>query len=249
MSISTGVIGDKEINCHLTYEIGIESMSNVIRSNFGQVKFQRKNRVMPLRGFTLKIQIYDEEIPVSPDIIFQRISYMKKSDEEFKEYFEFELAPYPLSLFDEKGMRKTKKSVFYDLFNPVTDYNFENAVYVIDGGFLLHRVVWQIRETFSSILNKYVNYVKQYYKNGVTIVFDGYPDDATISTKSAERYRRAIRHGAANVLFDETMCVTMSQEQFLPNDANNKRLIFFLQTQFVKMLDKTKELQDIVPFS
>lgn len=53
MSISTGVIGDKEINCHLTYEIGIESMSNVIRSNFGQVKFQRKNRVMPLRGFTL----------------------------------------------------------------------------------------------------------------------------------------------------------------------------------------------------
>jgi len=49
MSISTGVIGDKQINCHLAYEIGIESMSNVIGSNFGQVKFQRKNRVMPLR--------------------------------------------------------------------------------------------------------------------------------------------------------------------------------------------------------
>jgi len=47
--------------------------------------------------------------------------------------------------------------------------------------------------------------LKQYYKNGVTIVFDGYPDDATKSTKSVERYRRAIRYGAANVLFDETM--------------------------------------------
>jgi len=34
MSISTGVIEDKEINCHLAYEIGIESMSNVIGSNF-----------------------------------------------------------------------------------------------------------------------------------------------------------------------------------------------------------------------
>jgi len=39
---------------------------------------------------------------------------MKKSDEEFEEYFEFELAPYPLSLFDEKGMRKSKKSSFHD---------------------------------------------------------------------------------------------------------------------------------------
>lgn len=98
MSISTGVIGNKEINWHLAYEIGIESMSNVIGSNFGQVKFQRKNRVMPLRGFTSKVKMYDEEIPVSPDIIFLRISYMKKSDEEFKEYFKFKLAPYPLTI-------------------------------------------------------------------------------------------------------------------------------------------------------
>jgi len=48
---------------------------------------------MPLRGFTSKVKIYDEEIPVSTDVIFRRISYMKKSDEEFKEYFKFELAP------------------------------------------------------------------------------------------------------------------------------------------------------------
>lgn len=204
-------------------------MSNIIGSNFGQVKFQRKNRVTPLRGFASKVKIHEEEIPVSPDIIFRRISYIKKSDEEFKKYFEFELAPYPLSIFDEKGMRKTKKLVFYDLFNPVTDVNFENAFYLIDGGFLLHRVVWQTREQFSSILNKYVDYVKQYYKSGATIVFNGYPNHLTKSTKSAERYRRARRYEAANVLFDETMCVTMSQEQFLSNDANKQRLIFILQ--------------------
>lgn len=180
---------------------------------------------MPLRGFTSKLTIHDEEIPVSPDVIFRRISYIKKSDEEFKKFFEFELAPYPLALFDEKGMRKTRKSVFYDLFFPVTDYNFDNAVYVIDGGFLLHRVIWQTRKTFSSIITKYVEYVKRYYKRGAIIVFDGYPDDITKGTKSAERYRRAKRYGVANVLFDETMCATMSQKQFLSNDANKQRLI------------------------
>jgi len=58
------------------------------------------------------------------------------------------LASYPLLLFDEKRMSKIKKSVFYDLFFPVTDISFENAVYVIDGSFFLHSVVWQTREQF-----------------------------------------------------------------------------------------------------
>jgi len=96
MSISTGVIGDEKINCHLAYDIGKESISNIIGSKFGQVKFQRKNRVMPLRGFTSKLKIHNEEVLVSPDVTFRRISYIKKSDEEFKKYFEFELALYPL---------------------------------------------------------------------------------------------------------------------------------------------------------
>lgn len=78
MSMSPGVMGDKEINCHLAYEIGIESMSNIIGSNFGQVKFRQKDRVKLLRGFTSKLKNHDEEIPVSPDVIFRRISYMKK---------------------------------------------------------------------------------------------------------------------------------------------------------------------------
>jgi len=126
-------------------------------------------------------------------------------------------------------MRKTKKSVFYDLLYPVVDVSFENTVYIIDGGFLLHRVVWQTRETFSLIQNKYVEYVKKYYNIGATFVFDGYLDDETKDTKSVERYQRAKRYGVANVLFGETMCVTTSQEQFLSNYANKQRLISILR--------------------
>jgi len=51
--------------------------------------------------------------------------------------------------------------------------------------------------------------VKRYYKNGVNIVFDGYTDNATKSKKSVERYLKAIRYGPANLLFDDTMCVSM----------------------------------------
>jgi len=56
-------------------------------------------------------------------------------------------------------MRKTKKSVVYDLFNPVTDFNFENAFYVIGGGFIFQQETKRTREKLSSILNKCVDYM------------------------------------------------------------------------------------------
>ncbi|GBM95131.1 hypothetical protein AVEN_260201-1 [Araneus ventricosus] len=36
------------------------------------------------------------------------MSPLKKSDAELQKYFEFELAPFPLSHFDEGGLRKTR---------------------------------------------------------------------------------------------------------------------------------------------
>jgi hypothetical protein len=57
----------------------------------------------------------------------------------------FELAPYPLSIFEETGMRKTKKSVFHYLFSPTTEkVNLQDAVYVVDGVYLLLRVKRQV---------------------------------------------------------------------------------------------------------
>lgn len=232
ISISTGILGDETINCHKAFEIGNSSMNSIVGTNFEQVKFVRKNRVMPIRGLQSKIKISNEEIVVNPDTLFRRIAMLKKSDKELMEYFEYELAPYPLSLFDETGMRKTPKSVFYDFFTPVTDnVNFHGVAYVIDGGFLLHRVVWKIHEPFSEIVDSYVAYIKKYYFQGITyVVFDGYPEDLQVkSTKSAERLRRAKRCTAPEVLFTESMTATMSQENFLSNSRNKGRLITMLK--------------------
>ncbi|GBM64125.1 hypothetical protein AVEN_4719-1 [Araneus ventricosus] len=96
---------------------------------------------MPIRGFTSMVKVHDELTPVNPDTIFRRISLLKKSDSELQKYYEFELAPFPLSLFDEGRLRKTRKSVFYDLFSTATDVHFTSACYVVDGGLLLHRVL------------------------------------------------------------------------------------------------------------
>ncbi|CAG9762758.1 unnamed protein product [Ceutorhynchus assimilis] len=216
------------------YQIGSSSLESIIGSNFGQVKFSRKKRVLPMRGFTSSVKLHDEVVPVDLYTIFRRISFHKKTEYELKNYFTYELAPYPPSLFDEQGMmRKSRKSVFYDLFNPVeTPSNIGSALYVIDGGFLLHRVPWELRERFSSILNKYVEYVKKYFGSRSIIVFDGYPDDpGEKSTKSAERLRRN-KFMAANVKFDESMLLTISKDKFLSNEGNKKRMISMLIKKF-----------------
>ncbi|CAG9770015.1 unnamed protein product [Ceutorhynchus assimilis] len=234
MSLSTGVIGDENVNCHLSDQIGSSSLESIIGSNFGQVKFSRKKRVLPMRGFTSSVKLHNEVVPVDLYTIFRRISFHKKTEYELKNYFTYELAPYPPSSFDEQGMmRKSRKSVFYDLFNPVeTPSNIGSALYVIDGGFLLHRVPWELRERFSSILNKYVEYVKKYFGSRSIIVFDGYPDDpGEKSTKSAERLRRN-KFMAANVKFDESMLLTISKDKFLSNEGNKKRMISMLIKKF-----------------
>ncbi|GBM19016.1 hypothetical protein AVEN_140977-1 [Araneus ventricosus] len=92
---------------------------------------------MPIRGFTSKVKVHDELTPVNPDTILRRISLLKKSDAELQKYFEFKLAPFPLSFFDERGLHKTRKSVFYDLFSTATEVHFTSACYVVDGGFLI----------------------------------------------------------------------------------------------------------------
>ncbi|GBM76170.1 hypothetical protein AVEN_224129-1 [Araneus ventricosus] len=165
------------------------------------------------------------------------------SDAELQTYFEFELTQFPLSLFDEGGLRKTRKSVFYDLFSTTTVVHFTSACYVVDGAFLLRRVLCQEKESFSFILKKNVDYAKKHFKEGASIIFYGYPEDAEKSTKLVERIRRTKKHIAGYVMFDELLPATMSQEKFLSNDKNKQRLISMICVKFQKEGFVVKQVQ------
>ncbi|CAG9820707.1 unnamed protein product [Phaedon cochleariae] len=152
MSISSGLVGDERVNCCNAQDIGSIGISNIIGKDFDSVKFKRKDRVIPLGAINNSITIEEVAVPIDPLLIFHRMCIAKKTDEELQQYLEYELAPFPLSLFSEEGMRKGTKSSLYKAFTPLpSDVQFENKVHVIDGGFLLHRVVWQCNESFVSI--------------------------------------------------------------------------------------------------
>ena len=48
----------------------------------------------------------------------------------------------------------------------------ENITYILDGGALLHRIPWQLGETYEKILQDYTRYVTKCYDQAV-VVFDG----------------------------------------------------------------------------
>ncbi|KAK4884127.1 hypothetical protein RN001_000398 [Aquatica leii] len=122
-------------------------------------------------------------------------------DDELRQLYK--PAPFPLSLFDENGMRKNQKSAIYKCFQPANvDLDTSNITYIIDGGYLLHRVVWNKGETFDTIFDTYVHYVHKNYGDNVVIVFDGYNDHQK-NIKAAEQRRRCAKVSpSADIVFD-----------------------------------------------
>ncbi|CAG9760486.1 unnamed protein product [Ceutorhynchus assimilis] len=96
----------------------------------------------------------------NPLLLFQRITVTKQFENNLEGYHQYGLSPYPTSLLDDNGMRKTTKATLYDSMTPIDIELERNVTYIIDGGFLLHRVVWSKDDTFSVVMDKYVRYLQ-----------------------------------------------------------------------------------------
>ena len=181
------VQGNSHVHCHNAFEIVTQLVQSIIGKNFGELKYSKESKVINLQSMN-SVKIRNEEIVINPVLIFQRIAVPMEGMTGLKQYFAYELAPYPLSIIDNSIMRKTQKSKLYDNFKPLTNIpNVSECRYVVDGGFLLHKVVWPPGEMFDTVLNCYVDFVKRYYSANSIIVFDGYPENLSTSSKNAER--------------------------------------------------------------
>ena len=135
ISIASGIVGDNKINCHKAREVGIAAMSKMTGETFN-IKLKRA-KVLPLLTISSTIKFHDEKVPVDPVLLFQRMSISKTFEDEIEKLFEYELAPYLLSMFDKTGMHKTQKSAIYNCFESMEiEIDNTNANYIIDGGYL-----------------------------------------------------------------------------------------------------------------
>lgn len=231
-NIVTGLIGTEEINCYDALNVGIQAMKTLDGVNFNDIKQSKENKIISLLGVNSKLKIGEKTIAIDPLLLFQRICVMKKSDEELESYLKYELAPYPLPLFDTVGMRKSTKSALYSLFQSVDiNLNKETSLYIIDGGMLLYRVKWPTDSTYDKVFQEYVSYLKRNFGNSIIVVFDCYDGE---TTKSVERSRRSQATNSKEYKFTREMPVIISQEKFLSNYKNKSRFISYLIEELQK---------------
>ena len=76
----------------------------------------------------------------------------------------FALAPGPLTLFDEISMRKNDKvyQVVKSFCGCMSGSGYHQGnMFVMDGGYLLHRVIWPQHATYHHLYKAYVCYIKK----------------------------------------------------------------------------------------
>ena len=105
----------------MAHELGTDGVQRITGNTFEHVSFKRKDKVQTLATVTLKV--HGKQVAIDPLTIFHRLCITKQSEKDLKQHFKYELAPYPMSLFCEEGMRKGTK--FTLLTFKFTTFNVE----------------------------------------------------------------------------------------------------------------------------
>lgn len=233
VSIATGVVAHASVNCDNAVQIGLTAASKITGKCFTDITLHRTDKVKTM-GDKNSINVRGQNTVVNPTIFFNRITCILKTSSDMEKYMSYELAPKPPSLFQDGAMRKPAKSALGTVlksFAPMQHSLPNNCQFVVDGGYLLHSVVWPQRSTYGSVCQGYISYVLKHYGAGITTVFDGY---STISTKAAEQMRRAKKATSSDIMFDQHMHTTTTQAAFLANSNNKKSLIDMLSSMMTQ---------------
>ena len=234
INIANGMSATEKSNCHNAFEEGIKIMEDISGTNFKDLKLSRSKLVKTIASSNSAITIDKNKVEIDPDVLFHRICVIKKTDEEMQDYLKWELSPFPQAYFNTFGMLKNTKSDLYSLFKKVS-INVRDPTrthFVIDGGFLIHKVKWTLGQIFSSIMNNYIKYIRNNYGSKCTVIFDGYE---SLTTKATERSRRAKQKASADVHFNETMILKVNQENFLLNSKNKMNIIKMLRNKLAEV--------------
>ena len=123
-------------------------------------------------------------------------------------------------------MRSSKKNELsnhiaeqYTIHDVIPDSSSKSWKKVVNSGMLLHKLPWQIGNTFSSVLDSYVKHVDGMGK-GIHIIFDGYLSSNT--KDHCHRKRNPIQSNAIELT--SSMLLDSRKDLFLSNNGNKQML-------------------------
>ena len=226
VSISTGIVADSSVNCDDAVQVGQTAIAKMMGKTYAKLTLRRKDKVKSFVAMKNTVRVRGEDVVVNPSLLFNRITCILNTSSELDVFLQYELAPQPPALFVDGQMRKSAKSALGNVVKTMVTCQKaipDASIFVLDGGHLLHSVVWPKPATYQEVCETYKSYILSRYNSGVTVVFDGYA--GPISTKSAEQKRRATRCTSADIVIAPSLPTTTSQNEFLGNGGNKTRLI------------------------
>ena len=199
-NILNGIVANEDINVHEYESVGNKIIERMIGQPVFSFSIKRKEKAKTLGNSSSVVVAPDRTI--DPTLLFQRFLVVSQTgDLSLEEVMNFELSPYPLSLFeDNKILRKADKP---QLAHAISDHctkalacegapdttpsaSLQTERYVLDGGSLLHKLKWKKGETYGKIARAYVDCTKKHY-GAATIVFDGYGTSPSIKDNTQQR--------------------------------------------------------------
>ena len=224
-SLSSGLTssdGD-DVNCHKTEEVGAHIQKKLDNMNVVEASIKRSDQVRSLDHLYAGIQVDKQKVHIHPNHLFYRLIAIVQREEDMAPYFGYELTAMPTSLFKDNVMRKSVKSQLAQALGNAVQPSAEKAqaMHVLDGGALIHRVKWLKKVTYKDITMQYVNYVRARYGE-CCIVFDGYEQGPSI--KDHEHQRR-VGKTCADIQLSESTKAHSDQQAFLSNEKNKNQFI------------------------
>ena len=235
-SLDSGLIDENgSVTCDRAEEIGSMIQSSLDGNKFTDCSFKRKNQIVNLQSLYSTINIdANDSISIDPLTLFLRLIVVveKKPENEVVSYFNYELTPYPMSLFKDGLMRPAQKSKLKTFILKDVPQSKEptESKRIADGGAFLWCCNWKKDELFSDIFKRYLNFLRHLRIN--VVIFDGYD----LSTKDATHQKRKSRICQTVEVNDQNPCPS-DRTTFLKNYTNKEK--------FVKLLAERLEMNGI----
>ena len=236
--VASGLVASDhdKVDCDNIEEIGHSIMIKMDDVAFADVVLRKADQIRPISTLDKTASISTKSVTADNQVLFNRllVTMTRLKPENLQEYFKYELTTVPTALFTDHGLRKTNKATLTTELRKTLGKGPTDVVlpgrYIIDGGCLLHRVVWNQTGTYSDVAKQYLNFVIKHYGQTCTVVFDGYASGPSI--KDHEHVRRA-KDCDPDVEVIESNPAFRSQSAFLKN-AKNKQAFVLLLSNILK---------------
>lgn len=239
VSFSTGFTstGNDLVNAERAAEVGMRMQIKLDGQSVTST-MDVKSKIKALSSLRKTILVNEKEIHLDSLKLFNRLIIFAQRDMTVETSLQYELTPFPLSLFSNKDqkMNKANKADFSKkslkaLSDPCDLTDQPCCTLVIDGGWLLYMVKWKQHQTWQEIANSYLSYVQHLGRcsQKIIVIFDGY----TRSPKDHDHIRRT-KNSCCDLQIRPDMFNWTQRAKFLDNTHNKSELIHLLSSTFQK---------------